>query len=113
MCRGVEMCSTHRRCSQDMILWITVCLQLDLCCSHRLTDIPTNIYLSSKFSVFPHIILLVRHSAIIILCLRDRLFLPQVLFFVVQEKGGGVEANENGKLVENPEENGLGGGLQT
>ena len=44
--------------------------------------------------------------------LRDRLFLPQVLFFVVQEKGGeGVEATENGKLVEKPEENGVGGGV--
>ena len=32
-------------------------------------------------------------------------------FFVVQEKGGeGVEATENGKLVEKPEENGVGGG---
>ena len=39
------------------------------------------------------------------------MFLPQVLFFVVQEKGGeGVEATENGKLVEKPEENGVGGG---
>lgn len=46
--------------------------------------------------------------------IRDRLLIPQVLFFVVQEKGGeGVEATENGKLVEKPEENGVGGGLQT
>ena len=44
---------------------------------------------------------------------RDRLFLPQVLFFVVQEKGGGggVEATENGKLEGKPEENGMGGGV--
>ena len=39
-------------------------------------------------------------------------FYLKFLFFVVQEKGGeGVEATENGKLVEKPEENGVGGGV--
>ena len=38
---------------------------------------------------------------------RDRLFLPQVLFICGSRGGGeGVEASENGKLEEKPEENG-------
>ena len=38
---------------------------------------------------------------------RDRLFLPQVLFLWSKKKGGeGVEATENAKLVEKPEEMG-------
>ena len=47
--------------------------------------------------------------------LRDRLLIPQVLFFLwSKRKGGeGVEASENGKLEEKPEENGGEGGLQT
>ena len=43
--------------------------------------------------------------------LRDHLFLSQVLFICgPRERGGrGVEATENGKLVEKPEENRVGG----
>ena len=46
--------------------------------------------------------------------ISDRLFLPQVLFICgSREEGGrGVEASENGKLEEKPEENGGGGGLK-
>ena len=44
--------------------------------------------------------------------LRDSLLLPQVLFLWSKKKGGeGVEATENGKLVEKPEENGMGEGV--
>ena len=44
---------------------------------------------------------------------RDRLLIPQVLFFSVRENGGeGVETSENLKLEEKPEENGGRGGLK-
>ena len=40
------------------------------------------------------------------LSVRDRLLIPQVLFFSVRENGGeGVETSENLKLEEKPEEN--------
>ena len=42
--------------------------------------------------------------------LRDRLFLPKVLFLWSKKRGEGVEATENVKLVEKPEETGVGGG---
>ena len=46
--------------------------------------------------------------------LRDRLLIPQVLFFSVGENGGeGVETSENLKLEEKPEENGGRGGTKT